>query len=161
LELIRFAPTAKLKRAPRRAADEEGVAQDAFWSFYRSYKASRLPRLENRHDLLALLTIITARKAASLIERETRLKRGGGKVQGESGLAMLVGSLTDLPGIAQIPVSDLKPEEEAEARDTYQYFRTPCLSPCDRSRNCGWPDHHTARSPTNSAVRSEQWIARC
>ena len=66
----------KPKGSPRRAADEEDVAQEAFWGFYRSFKNGRLPKLQNRHDLLALLTIITARKAAHQTERDRRQKRG-------------------------------------------------------------------------------------
>jgi len=112
----------KLKGTPRRAADEEDVAQEAFWSFYRSFKAGRLPRLESRGDLFALLTIITARRAASLVEREGRLKRGGGHVRGESALEALSSSSPDGCGIEQVPASGVGPEEQAQANDTYNHF---------------------------------------
>ena len=92
----------KLKGAPRRAADEEDVAQDAFWGFYRSFKNGRFPKLENRYDLLALLTIITARKAAHQIERDGRQKRGGGQERGESALDVLASSHSDARGIEQV-----------------------------------------------------------
>src|SRR6516165_12152504 len=75
----------KLGGTPRRAVDEEDVAQQAFWSFYQSLRAGRLLQLTNRHQLLALLSHITACQAANQIKHELGvLKRGRGRVQGES-----------------------------------------------------------------------------
>ncbi|MBI3467050.1 MAG: hypothetical protein HY000_28885 [Planctomycetes bacterium] len=112
----------KLAGIRRAAADEEDVAQEAFWGFYRSLKAGRLPRLENRNQLVALLTIITARKAASLIERENRFKRGAGEVQGESALESLAGSRSDERGIERVPDPGLSPDEQVIAEDAYSHF---------------------------------------
>ena len=111
-----------LKGAPRRAADEEDVAQDAFWGFYRSFKNGRLPKLQNRHDLLALLTIITARKTAHQVERDRRQKRGGGQERGESALDVLASSHSDRRGIQRVASPTLGPDEEVMARDTYEHF---------------------------------------
>ncbi len=111
-----------LKGAPRRTADEEDVAQDAFWGFYRSFKSGRLPKLQNRHDLLALLTIITARKAAHQVERDRRQKRGGGQERGESALDVLASSDSDARGIQRVASPTLGPDEEVMARDTYEHF---------------------------------------
>ncbi|MBI3466975.1 MAG: RNA polymerase subunit sigma-70 [Planctomycetes bacterium] len=111
-----------LKGTPRRAADEEDVAQDAFWGFYRSFKNGRLPKLQNRHDLLALLTLITTRKAAHQVERDRRLKRGGGQERGESALDVLASSHSDARGIERVASATLGPDEQVMARDTYEHF---------------------------------------
>jgi RNA polymerase sigma factor (sigma-70 family) len=80
----------RLEGAPRRAADEEDVAQEAFWSFYQSLKAGQVPRLANRQDLLALLTHIVACKAVNQVKHETAVqKRGAGRVMVGSGLGVL------------------------------------------------------------------------
>ena len=111
-----------LKGTSRRAADEEDVAQEAFWGFYRSFKNGRLPKLENRYDLLALLTIITARKTAHQVERDRRQKRGGGQERGESALDVLASSHSDRRGIERVASPTLGPEEEVMARDAYEHF---------------------------------------
>jgi DNA-directed RNA polymerase specialized sigma24 family protein len=73
-----------------RAADEEDVAQSAFYSFYRGLQAGRLSRIENRVDLLALLCRITACKAVNQIEHEVGTqKRSAGRTQGDSALNLL------------------------------------------------------------------------
>ena len=74
----------KLQGLPRRAADEEDVALSAFDSFCRGVEQGRLPRLEDRDDLWALLVVITARKAIDLRQHEGRAKRGGGTEPAEA-----------------------------------------------------------------------------
>lgn len=81
--LVRLA-RAKLGTSPRRVADEEDVATDAFQSFYRGAREGRFPELRNRDDLWQILVMITARKAIDLKVSERRQKRGGGRVRGES-----------------------------------------------------------------------------
>ena len=61
----------KLHGARNQAADEEDVAQEAFWGFYSSAKAGRLPRLETRHDLQYLHTAWPARRS---IRYDTRMR---------------------------------------------------------------------------------------
>jgi DNA-directed RNA polymerase specialized sigma24 family protein len=73
-----------LQRLRRGAADEEDIALGAFDSFVRGAEQGRFPRLHDRDNLWDLLTTITARHAASLYARETRQKRGGGQVRGDS-----------------------------------------------------------------------------
>ena len=76
----------KLGGAPKRVADEEDIAQEAFFSFHRSLRAGKFPALDSREGLLALLTSITARRVASQNERQRAQKRGGGQVRGDSAL---------------------------------------------------------------------------
>jgi DNA-directed RNA polymerase specialized sigma24 family protein len=67
----------KLHNAPRRAADEEDVAQSAFASFWRRAQQGQFPQLEDRNDLWHLLMVITVRKAINQAKFERRQKRGG------------------------------------------------------------------------------------
>src|SRR5262245_49034931 len=82
---------------PRRAADEEDVALSAFDSFCRRHVRGEFD-LQNRDDLWRLLVLITVRKAADAVQHESRLKRGGGRVVGESGLFSAAGE----PDIGQV-----------------------------------------------------------
>lgn len=72
---------AKLRGAPRRAADEEDVALSAFDSFCRGVEQGRFPRLNDRDNLWQLLMVITARKAINLKRDESRQKRGGARAE--------------------------------------------------------------------------------
>jgi DNA-directed RNA polymerase specialized sigma24 family protein len=83
--LVRLAH-ARLKAAPRGAADEEDVALSAFNSFCRGAVQGRFPRLGDRTELWRLLVTITARKAADHLRREFCQRRGGGRVVGEEAL---------------------------------------------------------------------------
>ena len=78
---------ARLRGAPRRAADEEDVALSAFDSFCRAAEQSRFPALLDRDGLWRLLVVLTARKALRLASHERRQKRGGGAVLSEAALA--------------------------------------------------------------------------
>jgi DNA-directed RNA polymerase specialized sigma24 family protein len=87
---------ATLRGAPRRDADEEDLALSAFASFCRGLEQQRFPRLADRDDLWRMLVAITAHKACDLVTRRRRLKRGGGKVRGDS--AFLLGRDSDEGG---------------------------------------------------------------
>src|SRR3712207_3756831 len=71
---------ARLRAAPRRAADEEDVALSAFDSFCRRAERGQFPRLADRDDLWQLLVVLTERKAIDLMRREGRKSRGQGRV---------------------------------------------------------------------------------
>jgi DNA-directed RNA polymerase specialized sigma24 family protein len=114
----------KLGDAPRRATDEEDVAQQAFWAFFQSLRAGRLPQLANRYQLLALLTHIIACQAANQIKHELGVqKRGGGRVQGESALAGTAPSGDgSRRGLEQVADAGLSPQEQALLDDCYQHY---------------------------------------
>ena len=78
---------------PRGPADEEDVALSAFDSFCRAAEQGRFPRLEDRGDLWQVLIVLTARKAADLVEHEARarrdFRRAEGRDAGEPGRDLL------------------------------------------------------------------------
>lgn len=76
----------KLRGSRPRAADEEDVALSAFDSFCRGIAEGRFPKLKDRNNLWNLLLTITERKAIDLAQHEGRLKRGGGRLRGDSAL---------------------------------------------------------------------------
>jgi len=113
----------KKMRGPQRgAADEEDIAGQAFWAFYQKLKDGEVPRLNNRHDLYALLGIITARKAINQMQHERRIKRGGGQVRGESVLGYMAGSDSYRGGMDHEKGKGPTPEEEAILHDCYQHY---------------------------------------
>ena len=71
-------------------ADAEDIAQTTFISLHDNFKRGRVPNLEDRQQLLALLTHIVACKAANEIKYHLRKKRGGGATQNALALEMLV-----------------------------------------------------------------------
>jgi DNA-directed RNA polymerase specialized sigma24 family protein len=76
----------KLQGASRRVADEEDAAQCAFNSFCRRAEQGQFPDLTDREGLWALLVVLTARKVADQVKHDSREKRGGGQVRGDSAL---------------------------------------------------------------------------
>jgi DNA-directed RNA polymerase specialized sigma24 family protein len=110
----------KLQGLPRRAADEEDVALSAFDSFCRGAERGRFPRLGDRDNLWELLVLITARKALDLRQHETRQKRGGGRVGGESALEGRPGRDEGGAGIEQVVGSEPTPALAAQVADEFE-----------------------------------------
>lgn len=73
-----------LKNSSKRVQDEEDVAMIAFKSLLSGITAGRFSELDHRDQLWRLIMVITTRKAAAVIEKDHRQKRGGGDVRGDS-----------------------------------------------------------------------------
>jgi RNA polymerase sigma factor (sigma-70 family) len=84
-ELIRLARQ-RLRGIRSGIADEEDVVLNAMDSFFEAARQGRFPDLADRDDLWRLLHRMTARKVVDLKRRETRQRRGGGRVRRESDL---------------------------------------------------------------------------
>jgi DNA-directed RNA polymerase specialized sigma24 family protein len=119
--LVALART-KLRNRPRRVADEEDVALSAFDSFCRGAEQGRFPGLLDRDGLWQLLVVITERKAADLVARECRQKRGGGRVQSESALARSEESTGVEAGLEHIAGSEPTPEFAAQVADQCRHL---------------------------------------
>ncbi len=65
-------------------ADEEDVAACALESFFLRAQRGQFPELHDRNDLWQVLVTITERKALNQSRDQTRHKRGGGRVRGDS-----------------------------------------------------------------------------
>lgn len=76
----------KLGSGSRRVMDEEDVVVSAFRSFCSGMEKGRYSDLADPHDLWKLLVTITLRKAVDQLRFQGRLKRGGGRIRGESAL---------------------------------------------------------------------------
>jgi len=82
------------QRHARVEADEEDAALSAFNSFCVGVAEGKFPQLADREDLWRILMTITVRKAYAQVQRQRRLKRGGGQVVEE---AVLRGARNDSP----------------------------------------------------------------
>ncbi|TWU49151.1 ECF sigma factor [Rubripirellula reticaptiva] len=92
-QLVRVAA----KRLPlnlRRSGDEEDIAISAFHSFIAGIRRDQFPDLSGPENLWGLLITLTSRKSQAHLRRQTRQKRGGGKVRGESVFLNHAGELT-------------------------------------------------------------------
>ena len=111
----------KLPNHLRRALDEEDVALSAFKSFYLRANRGDLGPIDGRDELWKLLYCITARKALGYVRHQTREKRGGGLVQGESIFA--VGSDPESRGnIDEFAADAITPALRAEFADQCQHL---------------------------------------
>jgi DNA-directed RNA polymerase specialized sigma24 family protein len=105
-------------------ADEEDAALSAFNSFCAGVAEGRFPQLADREDLWRILMTITVRKAYAQIQRQKRLKRGGGRVVEE---AALRGAHGDSPlgadseaGLDRIAGAEPTPEFAAMVAEEYR-----------------------------------------
>jgi DNA-directed RNA polymerase specialized sigma24 family protein len=110
--LVRLAG-ARMPRDRRRASDEEDVALSAFNSFCDRAARGQFPRLADRDDLWRLLSTITTRKVMETLRSQARLKRGGGRVVGESG----AGDGDGVDGLARVLGREPTPDQAAQLAD--------------------------------------------
>jgi RNA polymerase sigma factor (sigma-70 family) len=121
-----------LRGTRRRAEDEEDAAQSAFASFCRRAREGRLPDLSDENGLWRLLIVVTARKAADQAVREGRLKRGGGRVRGDS--ALVNANAADAGGGWE-EVVGTEPTPELAAQVAEEVRRLLALLPDDEARD--------------------------
>jgi DNA-directed RNA polymerase specialized sigma24 family protein len=110
----------RLVRAGRRVSDEEDVAVSVFAGFCTAARDGQFADLKNRDELWRLLVTMTHGKLVDRARYETRAKRGGGLVRGDS---IFVGSptastLDDFLGTEPTPDFLVSIAEEMEQRLT-------------------------------------------
>ncbi len=117
-QLVRLA-RGKLPGHCRRAFDEEDVAISAFQSFCERASRGQFPQLSDRNDLWRLLLTLTIRKVVVMMRHQTRRKRGGGRVLGES--AVMGGELNG-EGLAEFFEHEPRPEDVVRFTDDLERF---------------------------------------
>lgn len=108
----------RLRSAPRRAADEEDIVQNAFQSFFRAVAQGRFPQLEDRDGLWRLLVVFTSNKALKQLTHEHRRKRGGGTMTVPMGINLL--GANDEASQGTLIGAEPTPELAAQAADEYR-----------------------------------------
>ncbi len=118
--LVRLAGS-RLPSHCRRAFDEEDVAISAFRSFCDRAGRGQFPQLDDRDDLWRVLATITVRKSLEAVRHQTRQKRGGGNVLGES--ALIARDQDGRDGVAAVLSREPSPEDVAHfIDDCHQIF---------------------------------------
>jgi DNA-directed RNA polymerase specialized sigma24 family protein len=128
--LVRLAG-ARLPGHARREFDEEDIALSAFHSFCDRVGRGQYPWLVDRDDLWRLLVTITARKVIDSIRHQTRQKRGGGQVLGES--ALMGGDDAGDEGMARLLGREPTPEVAAQFAEDYERLLARLDDPTLRS----------------------------
>ena len=82
-QLVRIAAR-RLPANLKRTGDEEDIALSAFHSFIAGVRRDQYPDLRGPDNLWGLLITLTGRKTHAHMRHQTRQKRGGGSVRGES-----------------------------------------------------------------------------
>ncbi len=112
----------RLKGGPRSSSDEEDIAVSVFESLYYGMAKGHFPKLDNRDDLWQVLVVLTARRILNAREHDRALKRGGGKVRGDSAVSSPASQQTDSPkqGFDQLPGTDTDPSLISEVTERCQ-----------------------------------------
>jgi len=145
--LMRLAGS-RLAPGSRRSFDEEDVALSAFQSFCDRAGNGQFPHLRGRDDLWRVLATITVRKAIAATRHRARLKRGGGRVLGESALG--AGNGEGESGLARVLSREPTPAEAALFADEYlrslERLQEPSIRSVALRRLEGWSTSEIARS---------------
>jgi DNA-directed RNA polymerase specialized sigma24 family protein len=99
---------ARARLRARAIADEEDVALSVFDSFYAGLARGRFPDIADRYNLWRLLVTMTARKAVNQHRRESRQKRGAGRVVLQS--ALVAGQESEADAMRQVIGTEPSPE---------------------------------------------------
>jgi DNA-directed RNA polymerase specialized sigma24 family protein len=154
--LVRLAG-ARLPGHARRAFDEEDVALSAFHSFCDRAGRGQFPRLADRDDLWRLLVTITARKVIDSVRRQTRQKRGGGLVLGES--ALIDDDMLD-EGMVRFLSREPTPEHAAQFADDYDRLLAKLEDPTLRTIALRKLEGHTSEEIATEFGTSTRTIDR-
>jgi DNA-directed RNA polymerase specialized sigma24 family protein len=147
-KLVRLAK-ARLPGHARRAFDEEDVALSAFQSFCDGVGHGHFPHLADRDDLWRLLATITTRKVIVAMRHQSRQKRGGGNVLGESALSPR--ERDDLAEADLARFLSREPTPEAAIQFTDEYNRLfdrledPTLKSIAQRKLEGWASEEIAQ----------------
>ena len=107
----------RLDARTRRVCDEEDIAISVFESFFRAAEAGRFPDLNDRDDLWRLLLSMALRKTVDQRRRQRRMKRGNGKVRGESAFEVSPGEIA--VGLEQFASDEPTPAVAAQVVEEF------------------------------------------
>lgn len=110
--LVRVAAR-RLPHNLRRIGDEEDIALSAFHSFIAGVRRDQFPDLGGPDNLWGLLITLTGRKVNAHLRHQTRQKRGGGGVRGESVFVDRKGEMRG-GGIGGVSGQEPQPDLNAE-----------------------------------------------
>jgi DNA-directed RNA polymerase specialized sigma24 family protein len=99
----------------KRAVSPEEIASDAFLALIDGYNNNRFKKVRNRDELWQMLTLIASRRAINAGIKNSAVKNGKGRVQGESALGS--GGMNNLADFVQ---RDLGPADFAELQELNQ-----------------------------------------
>ena len=102
---LTFLVRKRLHHQLRTVADEEDVALESLLELFRGLLEGKYPALDNRESLWRLLVTVSSRNVLDEVNREKRLKRGGGRVLHESAFD---GQREDAPSLFDRMPSSIK-----------------------------------------------------
>jgi DNA-directed RNA polymerase specialized sigma24 family protein len=154
--LVRLAE-AKLPGHARRELDGEDVALSAFDSFCGRVSRGQFPQLADRNDFWRLLATITVSKVIDTVRHQTRQKRGGGFVVGES--AIMDGDPV-AAGMDRLPSREATPEFTVESAEAYERLFDKLGDPMLRTIALLRLDGHSSKEIATAIGTSSRTVDR-